>query len=66
MVGIPVFGGIDPVTSKGGFCNVFDEGMNVAKCIVAWGKVGVIRLTMKCLESHKVCPKLRIRNAKLL
>ncbi len=58
MIGLLVFGGVDPV----GHCvvehNAFDDGFSKEKCLAAWEKIGAAPGTRKCLPSPKVQQEL--------
>ncbi len=54
LIGLLVFGGIDPISHETLPKNAFQEGFSEEKCLVSWSKVGAAPVTCKCLESKKV------------
>ena len=56
MVGLIVFGGIDPETGLEltEAESAFEVAFSIAACVRAWEKVGAAPLTRKCLEDKKV------------
>ena len=54
MVGLLVFGGVDPVTTCTGYHNAFEIAFSKEKNLSAWGKIGAAPLTMACLTSSQV------------
>ncbi len=54
LVGLIVFGGVDPVTEYELETSAFQVGFSVEECKRAWEKVGAAPLTKKCLDDTKV------------
>ena len=54
IIGLLVFGGIDPVTGCSGYEDCFAIAFSKEKNIDAWKKVGAAPLTMSCLDSDQV------------
>ena len=54
IVGLVVFGGVDPVTKINVERNAFEEGFNKDACLDAWAKIGAAPCTRKCLEDKQV------------
>ncbi len=54
LIGLLVFGGIDPISQKTLPKNAFQEGFSEEQCLASWSKVGAAPLTHKCIESKKV------------
>jgi hypothetical protein len=54
IVGLVVFGGVDPETMKNVERNAFEEGFNKASCLDAWAKVGAAPVTRACMEDKLV------------
>ena len=49
-----VFGGTDPETKIGGYCNAFGDAFTCPKCKAVWEQVGAIPTTRVCLQNPKV------------
>jgi hypothetical protein len=54
MVGLIVFGGVEPETGLRLEESVFDKGFSREACRRAWAKVGVAPLSRACLKHKKV------------
>ena len=54
LIGLLVFGGVDPETNIECCSNAFEDAFNKKKCLDAWKKVGAAPLTRACLDSKKV------------
>ena len=54
MVGLMVFGGVDPISECTGYQNSFLIAFSKKKNLEAWQKVGAAPLTMECLKSVSV------------
>ncbi len=50
LIGLLVFGGIDPGSHETLLKNAFQEGFSKEHCLASWSKVGVAPLTRKCLQ----------------
>ena len=50
LVGLVVFGGVDPDTGVFVRKNAFQEGFSEVQCLKAWAKFGVAPMTRACLS----------------
>ncbi len=54
LIGLLVFGGMDPITQVTNPKNAFQEGFCKEQCLASWKKAGAAALTCNCLNSKKV------------
>ena len=54
VVGLLVFGGMDPLTKSSNYYDAYAIAFSPEKNLAAWAVVGAAPLTRKCLESDKI------------
>ena len=58
LVGIVVFGGVDPETGVLVRKNDFQEGFSKVQCLKDWDKIGASPMTRECLSENQVRRKI--------